>query len=159
MTKLKRSVTHTNMKYIMAFDAGTTSNRCIIFDKKGNICSVAQREFKQIYPKAGWVEHDANEIWSSQLGVAVEAMQKIGAEASDIAGIGITNQIGYLLLVCTNNLGWSLLCISAVHHRYYALGKAEESMLSNTTNSPLATLSDRAHLSARRRCLRGMLKE
>ncbi|WP_318664256.1 glycerol kinase GlpK [Treponema sp.] len=76
----------------MAFDAGTTSNRCIIFDKKGNICSVAQREFKQIYPKAGWVEHDANEIWATQYGVAAEAMQKIGVSAKDIAAIGITDQ-------------------------------------------------------------------
>ena len=80
------------MKYIMAFDAGTTSNRCIIFDKKGNICSVAQREFKQIYPKAGWVEHDANEIWATQYGVAAEVMQKIGVSAKDIAAIGITDQ-------------------------------------------------------------------
>jgi len=80
------------MKYIMAFDAGTTSNRCIIFDKKGNICSVAQREFKQIYPKAGWVEHDANEIWATQYGVAAEAMQKIGVSPKDIAAIGITDQ-------------------------------------------------------------------
>lgn len=80
------------MKYIMAFDAGTTSNRCIIFNKKGQICSIAQREFKQIYPKAGWVEHDANEIWATQYGVAAEAMQKIGASAKDIAAIGITDQ-------------------------------------------------------------------
>lgn len=80
------------MKYIMAFDAGTTSNRCIIFNKKGEICSVAQREFKQIYPKAGWVEHDANEIWATQYGVAAEAMQKIGVSAADIAAIGITDQ-------------------------------------------------------------------
>lgn len=79
-------------KYIMALDAGTTSNRCILFDKKGNICSLAQKEFNQIFPKPGWVEHDANEIWSTQLGVAVEAMSKIGAEAADIAAIGITNQ-------------------------------------------------------------------
>jgi len=79
-------------KYIMALDAGTTSNRCILFDEKGTICSMAQKEFTQYFPKPGWVEHDANEIWSSQLGVAVEAMQKIGASASDIAAIGITNQ-------------------------------------------------------------------
>ena len=79
-------------KYMMALDAGTTSNRCIIFDKKGKRVSSAQKEFTQYFPKPGWVEHDANEIWSSQLGVAVEAMQKIGAEAGDIAGIGITNQ-------------------------------------------------------------------
>lgn len=79
-------------KYVMALDAGTTSNRCILFDKKGRICSVAQKEFTQYFPKPGWVEHDADEIWSTQLGVAVEAMSKIGAEASDIAAIGITNQ-------------------------------------------------------------------
>ena len=79
-------------KYIMALDAGTTSNRCILFNEKGEMCSVAQKEFTQYFPKPGWVEHDANEIWSSQLGVAVEAMSKIGAEAEDIAGIGITNQ-------------------------------------------------------------------
>ena len=58
-------------KYIMALDAGTTSNRCILFDEKGEICSIAQKEFTQYFPKPGWVEHDANEIWSSQLGVAV----------------------------------------------------------------------------------------
>lgn len=79
-------------KYIMALDAGTTSNRCILFNKKGEIVSVAQKEFTQIFPSPGWVEHDANEIWSTQLGVAVEAMSKIGAVAADIAAIGITNQ-------------------------------------------------------------------
>ena len=79
-------------KYMMALDAGTTSNRCILFDKEGNICSVAQKEFRQFFPNPGWVEHDANEIWSTQLGVAVEAMSMINAKASDIAGIGITNQ-------------------------------------------------------------------
>ena len=79
-------------QFVMALDAGTTSNRCILFDKQGNICSVAQKEFTQYFPKPGWVEHDADEIWSTQLGVAVEAMSKIGAEATDIAAIGITNQ-------------------------------------------------------------------
>ena len=79
-------------KYVMALDAGTTSNRCILFNEKGEMCSVAQKEFTQYFPKPGWVEHDANEIWSSQLGVAVEAMVKIGATADDIAAIGITNQ-------------------------------------------------------------------
>ncbi|MCI8373065.1 MAG: glycerol kinase GlpK [Lachnospiraceae bacterium] len=78
--------------YIMALDAGTTSNRCILFNKKGELCSVAQREFTQYFPQPGWVEHDADEIWASQLGVAVEAMNKIGAAAADIAAIGITNQ-------------------------------------------------------------------
>lgn len=79
-------------KYIMALDAGTTSNRCILFNEAGEIRSMAQKEFRQIFPNPGWVEHDANEIWSTQLGVAVEAMSKIGATAEDIAGIGITNQ-------------------------------------------------------------------
>lgn len=81
-----------NKKYIMALDSGTTSNRCILFDKAGNICSMAQKEFTQIFPNPGWVEHDAEEIWSTQLGVAVEAINKCGATTSDIAGIGITNQ-------------------------------------------------------------------
>ena len=76
-------------KYIMALDAGTTSNRCILFNEKGERLSVAQREFTQYFPKPGWVEHDADEIWASMLGVAVEAMTKIGADASKIAAIGI----------------------------------------------------------------------
>ena len=79
-------------KYVMALDAGTTSNRCILFDKSGKIISIAQKEFTQYFPQPGWVEHDADEIWSTQLGVAVEAMSKIGASAEDIAAIGITNQ-------------------------------------------------------------------
>ena len=79
-------------KYIMALDQGTTSSRCILFDKQGQICSVAQKEFTQIFPKAGWVEHDAMEIWASQIGVAQEALLKIGATAADVAAIGITNQ-------------------------------------------------------------------
>lgn len=79
-------------KYVMALDAGTTSNRCILFDQSGKIISIAQKEFTQYFPKPGWVEHDANEIWSTQLGVAVEAMSKIGVTAENIAAIGITNQ-------------------------------------------------------------------
>lgn len=79
-------------KYVMALDAGTTSNRCILFNDRGEMCSVAQKEFTQYFPKPGWVEHDADEIWSTQLGVAVEAMSKIGATAQDIAAIGIANQ-------------------------------------------------------------------
>ena len=79
-------------KYIMSFDAGTTSNRCILFDRQGQILSSAQKEFNQIFPKPGWVEHDAREIWATQLGVAVEAMGKLGASAADVAAIGITNQ-------------------------------------------------------------------
>ncbi|MFT3902275.1 MAG: glycerol kinase GlpK [Niabella sp.] len=79
-------------KYILSFDAGTTSSRAIVFDKKGNIVSVAQKEFQQIFPKPGWVEHDANEIWSTQIGVAAEAIAKAGITAADMAAIGITNQ-------------------------------------------------------------------
>lgn len=80
------------MKYIMALDSGTTSNRCILFNKQGDICSVAQKEFTQNFPKPGWVEHDAEEIWATQLEVAKQAMSNIGATAMDIATIGITNQ-------------------------------------------------------------------
>ncbi len=79
-------------KYVLALDEGTSSVRCILFDRAGNIISMSQRGFKQIYPKPGWVEHDATEIWARQIGVAREAMEKIGARAEDIAGIGITDQ-------------------------------------------------------------------
>lgn len=78
--------------YVMALDQGTTSSRCILFDKKGTMCSVAQKEYTQYYPKAGWVEHDPHEIWSSQMSVVKEAMGKIGADIKDIDSIGITNQ-------------------------------------------------------------------
>ena len=80
------------MKYIMSLDQGTTSSRCILFDKAGNICASVQKEFKQIYPHPGWVEHDANEIWDTTLEVSRAAMAKLGVEAADIAAIGITNQ-------------------------------------------------------------------
>ncbi len=79
-------------KYVMALDAGTTSNRCILFNEKGEMCSVAQKEFTQYFPKPGWVEHDADEIWATQYEVAKQAMDNIGATAADIASIGITNQ-------------------------------------------------------------------
>jgi len=79
-------------KYVMSFDAGTTSNRCILFNEKGEICSVAQKEFQQIYPQPGWVEHDAIEIWATQIEVAHQAMANLGVTAADIAAIGITNQ-------------------------------------------------------------------
>lgn len=79
-------------KYIMALDAGTTSNRCILFNEKGEIISVAQKEFNQYFPKPGWVEHDADEIFATQIEVAKEAMATAGANATDIAAIGITNQ-------------------------------------------------------------------
>ena len=79
-------------KYIMALDAGTTSNRCILFNEKGELCSAAQKEFTQHFPKPGWVEHDPEEIWATQLEVARAAMANLGATASEIAAIGITNQ-------------------------------------------------------------------
>ena len=79
-------------KYIMALDAGTTSNRCILFNEQGVICSVVQKEFTQYFPHPGWVEHDADEIWSSMLGVAVEAMNKLNITPDQVAAIGITNQ-------------------------------------------------------------------
>lgn len=79
-------------QFILALDQGTTSSRALLFDKAGNIRSVAQKEFQQIFPKPGWVEHDPNEIWSSQVSVAAEAMSKMGINGTYIAGIGITNQ-------------------------------------------------------------------
>ena len=79
-------------KYVMALDAGTTSNRCILFNHEGEICAVAQKEFTQYFPHPGWVEHDANEIWATQLTVACEALEKIGATPDEVAAIGITNQ-------------------------------------------------------------------
>lgn len=79
-------------QYVLAFDAGTTSSRAIVFDRTGKICSIAQKEFTQIFPHSGWVEHDPHEIWSSQAAVAAEAITKIGINGKNIAGIGITNQ-------------------------------------------------------------------
>ena len=80
------------MKYIMSLDQGTTSSRCILFDRAGNICATAQKEFRQIFPRPGWVEHDANEIWDTTLEVSRSAMNKLGVTAADVAAIGITNQ-------------------------------------------------------------------
>ena len=79
-------------KYVMALDQGTTSSRCILFDKSGRICSVSQREFPQIYPQPGWVEHDPEIIWETQHDVMIGAMNKLGVTSKDIAAIGITNQ-------------------------------------------------------------------
>src|SRR6201990_169294 len=79
-------------EYILALDQGTTSSRAIIFDRKGQIRSVAQKEFTQIFPQPGWVEHDPNEIWSSQAGVAAEATAKMGINGKNIKALGITNQ-------------------------------------------------------------------
>ena len=80
------------MKYILALDQGTTSSRAILFDHAGSIISVAQKEFQQFFPQPGWVEHDANEIWATQYGVAAEAIKKANVNHKDIAAIGITNQ-------------------------------------------------------------------
>lgn len=80
------------MQYIMSLDQGTTSSRCILFDRSGNACATVQKEFRQIFPRPGWVEHDAEEIWNTTLEVSRAAMDKLGITARDIAGIGITNQ-------------------------------------------------------------------
>ncbi len=80
------------MKYILALDQGTTSSRSIVFDDKGKPIATAQKEFRQIFPKPGWVEHDATEIWNTQLATARQALKKAGLKASEIAAIGITNQ-------------------------------------------------------------------
>src|SRR3954470_1602471 len=79
-------------KYLLALDQGTTSSRAIVFSDAGAIVAVAQREFRQYFPQPGWVEHDAEEIWTSQRDVACEALSTAGIAASDVAGIGITNQ-------------------------------------------------------------------
>src|SRR6185503_12436494 len=80
------------MKYVLALDQGTTSSRAIVFDETGKVCGVAQKEFRQIFPQPGWVEHDAEEIWATQLGVAVEAIAQARLQADAIAAAGITNQ-------------------------------------------------------------------
>ena len=80
------------MKYVLALDQGTTSSRAIVFDQEGRVVSVAQREFRQIFPRPGWVEHDAREIWATQHSVALEAMQRSGADANAFVALGITNQ-------------------------------------------------------------------
>jgi glycerol kinase len=80
------------MKYLLALDQGTTSSRALVIDNTGKVVGVAQKEFTQIFPQPGWVEHDANEIWASQIGVAADALGRAGASSSDIAAIGITNQ-------------------------------------------------------------------
>src|ERR1700745_3299322 len=79
-------------QYILSFDQGTTSSRAIIFDRSGAVISTAQKEFRQIYPQPGWVEHDPQEIWSTQVGVAAEASTNVGLDGTSIAAIGITNQ-------------------------------------------------------------------
>ncbi|MBQ7646529.1 MAG: glycerol kinase, partial [Clostridia bacterium] len=79
-------------KYVLSFDAGTTSSRAIVFDSKQHIVSIAQKEFTQYYPQPSWVEHDAAEIWNTQLTVAREALEKAGISGSDVNAIGITNQ-------------------------------------------------------------------
>ena len=81
-----------NTKYVLALDAGTSSSRAILFDHAGHIVSVSQKEFRQIYPKPGWVEHDPLEIWETQRAVAREAIEKAGATPAEISAIGITNQ-------------------------------------------------------------------
>ena len=80
------------MPYILALDQGTTSSRAIVFDQQGAIVAVAQREFEQIFPQTGWVEHNPEEIWSSQISVAIEALSRAQARPRDVAAIGITNQ-------------------------------------------------------------------
>src|SRR4029453_10517118 len=80
------------MPYILALDQGTTSSRAMLFDRDGRMCGMAQKEFTQIFPQAGWVEHDAREIWASQIGVAIEALERAQAKVADVAAVGITKQ-------------------------------------------------------------------
>ncbi len=92
-------------KYIISLDQGTTSSRCILFDQQGNICSAAQKEFTQIYPQPGWVEHDPMEIWSTQLSVTMEAMGKLGAHYSSAAGLGGARSNGDLVHTAFGDYG------------------------------------------------------
>src|ERR1700733_11053198 len=87
-------------QYVLALDQGTTSSRAVVFDRRGNIVSIAQKEFRQIYPQPGWVEHDPDEIWSTQAGVATEAITHVGLSGSEIAAIGITNQRETTIVWC-----------------------------------------------------------
>src|SRR3990170_4791448 len=80
------------MKHVLALDQGTTSSRAIVFDHSGSVVASAQKEFRQIFPRPGWVEHDPEEIWATQIAVAAEALARAGIQARDVAGIGITNQ-------------------------------------------------------------------
>ena len=119
-------------KYVIAMDQGTTSSRAILFNKSGEIVSAAQHEFRQIYPRPGWVEHDPMDIWSTQMGVTVEAMQKVDAKPEDIAAIGITNQRETTVVwdaatgrpVC-NAIVWQCRRTSDMIDRIKAAGKAE----------------------------------
>ena len=92
-------------KYIMALDQGTTSSRCILFDKGGNICSMAQKEFTQIYPKPGWVEHNPVEIWSSQLAVLTEAMAMAGADGEKRRSSGIRRRESRFTMLLSGSAG------------------------------------------------------
>ena len=86
------TVDRSSPQYVLALDQGTTSSRAIVFDRSGSIVTLAQKEFSQMFPSPGWVEHDANEIWSTQSDVMQEALSRAGIQASDVAAIGITNQ-------------------------------------------------------------------
>lgn len=118
-------------KYIMALDAGTTSNRCILFDKNGHIVALSSKEFTQFFPHPGWVEHDPNEIWSTQLGVCVEAMQKIGAKPSDIVSIGITNQRETTVV-------WDALTGEPIYNAIVWQCRRTSKMCDEIKNTPLA---------------------
>ena len=130
-------------KYIMALDAGTTSNRCILFDKNGHIVALSSKEFTQFFPHPGWVEHDPNEIWSTQLGVCVEAMQKIGAKPSDIVSIGITNQRETTRQVVTNAMGKAAVATTSAMTSTFVKGvttaaiKGEEIDLNSFVNKTM----------------------
>ncbi|WP_310450958.1 FGGY family carbohydrate kinase [Sulfuritalea sp.] len=99
-------------RFLLALDQGTSSSRSIVFDTRGRIVSVAQREFRQIFPQPGWVEHDPQEIWTSQLITAREALAKAGIGAAEVAAIGITNQRETTLAACRTS---PMLCYNHRH--------------------------------------------
>ena len=102
-------------QYILSLDQGTSSSRAIVFDRKGQICSMAQREFTQYFLKPGWVEHNPHEIWSSQASVIAEAIAAIDINGLNIAGIGITNQ--RLIIFCRNNMSFYLISTLCKKHK------------------------------------------
>src|SRR5689334_1719428 len=119
------------MAVILALDQGTTSSRAIIFDKRGSVVAVAQEEFRQIFPKPGWVEHDANEIWATQSHVAQQALERARLTANDVAAIGITNQRETTVVwdretgkPIANAIVWQDRRTAAVCDRLRARGKA-----------------------------------
>ena len=119
------------MSYLLALDQGTSSSRSIVFDARGRVVAMAQREFRQIYPQPGWVEHDAEEIWQTQLATAREALEKAGVSAAAVAAIGITNQRETTVL-------WNRRTGQPLHHAIVWQDRRGEPMCAQLRHAGLA---------------------